>query len=171
MNWWCTEVQQTQIAPTGHACNSLTACQVEYDSRQYLINFPQPHLRTLPVISADNIRNICPHFTRSNVRKSAHLHGKERTETKNFFTFHASKYNTRSHCYKLETKRSRLELRRNFFSQRVVVPWNKLPESVVTAESVNAFKNRLDKEWGNQSSRWTPCPTSTSILSKSYKYK
>ena len=79
--------------------------------------------------------------------------GKERIETKNFFTFHANKYNTRGHCYKLETKRSRLKLRRNFFSQRVVAPWNKLPESVVTAESVNAFKNRLNKEWGNQSSR------------------
>ena len=78
---------------------------------------------------------------------------KERIETKNFFTFHAGKYNTRGHCCKLETRRSRLELRRNFFSQRVVAPWNKLPESVVTAESVNAFKNRLDKEWGNQSSR------------------
>jgi len=78
---------------------------------------------------------------------------KERIETKNFFTFHAGKYNTKGHCYKLETKRSRLELRRNFFSQRVVAPWNKLLESVVTAESVNAFKNRLDKEWGNQSSR------------------
>ena len=71
---------------------------------------------------------------------------KERIETKNFFTFHAGKYNTRGHCCKLETRRSRLELRRNFFSQRVVAPWNKLPESVVTAESVNAFKNRLDKE-------------------------
>jgi len=89
---------------------------------------------------------------------------KKRIETKNFFTFHVGKYNTRGHCYKLETKRSRLELRQNFFSQRVVVHWNKLPESVVTAESVNAFKNRLNKEWGNQSSRWTPtpCPTSTS---------
>jgi len=48
--------------------------------------------------------------------------GKERIETKNFFTFHAGKYNTRGQCYKLETKRSRLELRRNFFSQRVVAP-------------------------------------------------
>ena len=67
--------------------------------------------------------------------------GKEQIETKNFFTFHAGKYNTRGHCYKLETKRSRLDLCWNFFSQRVVTPWNKLSESVVTAESVNAFKN------------------------------
>jgi len=54
------------------------------------------------------------------------------------------------HELKLYTRRRRLELRRNFFSQRVVVHWNKLPESVVKAETVNTFKNRLDRcnEWG-----------------------
>ena len=40
---------------------------------------------------------------------------------------------------------SRLEIRRNFFSQRVVNKLNELPQYVVEAESVNAFKNRLDK--------------------------
>ena len=30
--------------------------------------------------------------------------GKEWIEMKNYFTFHAGKYNTRSRCYKLETK-------------------------------------------------------------------
>jgi len=43
---------------------------------------------------------------------------------------------------------SRLELRRNFFSQRVVSHWNKLPTHVVEADTVNSFKNRLYKEWG-----------------------
>ena len=34
----------------------------------------------------------------------------------------------------------------SFFSQRIIVSeWNKLPEEVVAAETVNAFKNRLDK--------------------------
>ena len=32
-----------------------------------------------------------------------------------------------------------------FFSQRIISEWNKLPEEVVAAESVNMFKNRLDK--------------------------
>ena len=59
-------------------------------------------------------------------------------------------YNTRGHELKLYTRRSRLELRKNFFIQRVVAHWNKLPESVVMAETVNTFKNRLDRcnEWG-----------------------
>ena len=34
---------------------------------------------------------------------------------------------------------------KNFFSNRVIDYWNKLPEHVVEANSVNMFKNRLDK--------------------------
>src|SRR5579872_4976179 len=51
---------------------------------------------------------------------------------------------TRGHSFKITKVRSRLEIRRNLFSQRVVNKWNELPQYVVEAESVNAFKNRLD---------------------------
>jgi hypothetical protein len=54
---------------------------------------------------------------------------------------------TRGHKFKIMKVRSRLDIRRNFFSQRVVNSWNELPASVVEAESVNSFKNRLDKFW------------------------
>ena len=37
-----------------------------------------------------------------------------------------------------------LELRRNFFSQRVVAPWNTLPTEVQSAPSVDQFKIRYD---------------------------
>ena len=37
------------------------------------------------------------------------------------------------------------DTRRNFFSQRVVDNWNKLPHELKTAESVNCFKNAYDK--------------------------
>jgi len=37
-----------------------------------------------------------------------------------FFHLYNSEHNTRGHCLKLATTRSRLELWRNFFSQRVV---------------------------------------------------
>ena len=40
---------------------------------------------------------------------------------------------------------SKLELRSNFFSQRVVNPWNALPASVKNSFSVNNFKNNYDK--------------------------
>ena len=38
-----------------------------------------------------------------------------------------------------------LDVRKFFFSQRVVNEWNLLPQEVVDATSVNQFKNRLDK--------------------------
>ena len=54
---------------------------------------------------------------------------------------------TRGHPYKLLKRYSRTATRHNFFSFRVVDMWNKLPESVVCAPSLNSFKNRIDKCW------------------------
>ena len=52
---------------------------------------------------------------------------------------------TRGYNYKIEKTRSRLDIRKNFFSQRIVNGWNSLPGDVVGAESINSFKNRYDK--------------------------
>ena len=60
-----------------------------------------------------------------------------------FFTIHENI--GRGNMYKFAKHRSRLNVRASFFSQRVVNDWNKLPNDVVSADSVNAFKNRLDK--------------------------
>jgi ribonuclease P/MRP protein subunit RPP40 len=54
---------------------------------------------------------------------------------------------TRGHPYKLKKKYARLEIRKNTFSHRIVDNWNSLPETVVCAPSVNAFKSRLDSFW------------------------
>ena len=70
--------------------------------------------------------------------------GKEKVQVDDFFAYSHTGYDLRGHCYKLKTQRSRLELRRNFFSQRVVASWNRLPSHVVEASSVNTFKNRYD---------------------------
>ena len=51
----------------------------------------------------------------------------------------------RCHKHKLVTKQSRTRLRQEFFSRRVVGNWNKLPESVTCAVSLESFKIRLDK--------------------------
>ena len=37
-----------------------------------------------------------------------------------------------------------------FFTVRIVNLWNSLPENVVSANTVNTFKNRLDKFWSDQ---------------------
>ena len=48
---------------------------------------------------------------------------------------------TRCHSFKLHKRGSRLNVRANTFSNRVINTWNKLPDSVVNASSVNSFKN------------------------------
>ena len=48
---------------------------------------------------------------------------------------------------KLFTQRATNNLRKYSFAPRVAGIWNCLPENVVSAPSVNSFKNRLDKFW------------------------
>jgi len=42
------------------------------------------------------------------------------------------------------------DLRKFFFTNRVVDMWNSLPDSVVHAESTDIFKKRIDKFWSSQ---------------------
>lgn len=72
------------------------------------------------------------------------ISGINKVDYKKFFTI-SNNNRTRGHKYKLEKSRSRLDIRKNFFSQRIVNKWNALPEVVVDAKSVNSFKKHYDK--------------------------
>ena len=52
---------------------------------------------------------------------------------------------TRSHNYQLQGQICRTEMRKNSFSQRIILPWNQLDPYTVLAPSVNSFKERYDK--------------------------
>ena len=48
---------------------------------------------------------------------------------------------------KIFKRRARLDVRKHSFALRVVDDWNSLPPSVVSAETLNQFKARLDRHW------------------------
>ena len=93
--------------------------------------------------------------------------------TKSLLTFADS--NTRAHKYKLTKPRFNSKQFQYFFSNRVVNIWNGLPQEVVTAQSTNMFKNKIDKllknhmystnlelyYWSGPNHYWVKAETST----------
>jgi len=55
--------------------------------------------------------------------------------------------------FKLEEGRFRLDIRKKFFTERVVRRWNRLLREVLDAPSLETFKTRLDEVLSNFLSR------------------
>jgi ribonucleases P/MRP protein subunit RPP40 len=76
------------------------------------------------------------------------LHRKENNGYEQFFKLakvETSRHDLKGHSMKLFHNRTRLDTRKFYFSQRVVSPWNNLPQHVVDASPVNCFKNVYDR--------------------------
>ena len=57
---------------------------------------------------------------------------------------------TRGHPKKLVVRRCRYDVRKYSFSNRITNIWNSLPDEIISAPTVNTFKNSLDRFWAEQ---------------------
>ena len=78
---------------------------------------------------------------------------KEKIDFNQFFKLATNDHYLRGHSKKIEKTRSRLDIRRNFFSQRIVNDRNKLPQHVEDAPNDNTLKNRIDRHAEDMSNR------------------
>jgi len=92
---------------------------------------------------------------------------KEKIDFNQFFKLATNDHYLRGHSKKIEKTRSSLDIQKNFFSQRIVTDWNKLPQHVVDAPTVNTIKNRIDRHAEDMSNRSRYMLDSSLI----YKYK
>ena len=62
-----------------------------------------------------------------------------------FFQKRSTSYKLRGHTEILKTERSTNKVVDGFFINRIKAAWNKLPQSVVSSNSVEAFKKNLNE--------------------------
>ncbi len=84
-----------------------------------------------------------------------YINGYYKTERPQFDLFTSSR-DTRGNSLKLNKNRHRLDVRGNYFSERVVNTWNSLPDSVVRAPSVNTFKSQFDAHFEQSPALYDP---------------
>lgn len=58
--------------------------------------------------------------------------------------FNRNVNNLRGHSQKLNVSRSRTDIRKHFFSNRVIQQWNTLPDKIITAPNIDSFKEELE---------------------------
>ncbi|KAK3099403.1 hypothetical protein FSP39_003853 [Pinctada imbricata] len=63
---------------------------------------------------------------------------------------------TRGNSQKLVKSHCRLDVRKNCFTNRVINIWNSLPDNVVTANTLNSFKSKLNNHWKGQPLKFEP---------------
>ena len=62
--------------------------------------------------------------------------------------------NTIGNSLKLSITGAHLNLKKFYFTFRIVNNWNSLPDTVITAPNINLFKNKLDEFWKNKNNKF-----------------
>ena len=71
------------------------------------------------------------------------INGNYKLKSEDLFT--RSETNLRGHSKKLFKPSSRIDFHKKFFTQKVITPWNKIPEEVVVAQDVDEFRTTLKR--------------------------
>jgi len=127
----CLEKIQRRATKMVHGLKSMA-----YDDRLEILGLLSLEKRRLRFVHGDLIKVFKILTDRENIDKHQ------------FFTPSLCSH-LREHSLKLLKPRSSRQVRQNFFSQRVIDEWNKLPSDIVTSTSVNVFKNKLDDHWND----------------------
>ena len=80
------------------------------------------------------------------------LNGINNIDSSHFFYF--STNITKGDSLKLLEPRANTSIRQNSFSHRVINLWNDLQDEVVSSDSLNIFKNKLEKAWANKTFKY-----------------
>ena len=114
------------------------------------LNPPLPSIANLPYEQRLKILNLQSLYARrlrgDLIETYKILNGFTGTSMNNYFTI-ITDSRTRGHSMKLFKERSRLNISKFFYSNRVISCWNSLPDYIIAAESINSFKNCLDNYW------------------------
>ena len=64
------------------------------------------------------------------------------------------KYEVRSHRFCIHQFPIKFDMRKFNFTNRVISVWNTLPDTVVSANTIDTFKARLDRFWSDQNVKY-----------------
>ena len=70
----------------------------------------------------------------------------DRASVSSLFNFNADS-RLRGHKYKIVKNSTNKKLYQHFFTNRIVNEWNKLPEDIADAKTLNEFKNKIDEKF------------------------
>ena len=117
-----------------------------------LKNLPYPErLRRLELPSLEHRRH-----RGDMIETYKYLHGFYNVQGPSFQLAKDTPRDTRGTTLKVTKPRYNQNTRGNYFRNRVVNGWNDLPENIVSAPSLNSFKNRLDRHWASLPTRYDP---------------
>ena len=82
------------------------------------------------------------------------MQGIDKLDVTTFFKM-STDSQTKGHNFKIVKQQNRTKQRVNVSSQRVINPWNSLPNDCVNSDSINKFKSSLNDPWKDRTQKFS----------------